>query len=406
MDNLRPALLLALSGWAGSTLADIWTEPNPLRREALVDGRDFSYGSEAFLNRLSYHHLSDQPTTDRDGVRGTAGSVTGDELFVDIHLQKTLDFTDERHAVILRMQRFEDFDGRFDRQIVGFARRLGNDWRIALAGDVRGSKAETDIQLEASWTPDAARLLRLTYIRPEAFYNEKGADSSRYRDEPQIWFLHYRNRPDGGIHTEIAINLSPSATFEDPQAGLLAEGRQLRLMANGSLPARDWRLSARIELEDTDRSFDWRDPPAADADQFRRRMHAVDVSARLGLHRLAPTVGARHFRLEEDGWLGASTASTGRIRHDEVTLYASLTFTRGDRHSWQPTVYLSDIDADRALDLQPARSRSKSGFAGKLALPWRYTVNEAQGAVLTVNPTLKLHEMAFGGGNVQLHWPL
>ncbi|MFU8814387.1 MAG: hypothetical protein ACNA7W_03515 [Pseudomonadales bacterium] len=186
--------------------ADVWTEPSPWCREALLDGRDFNYSREAFLHRESYRHRSDEPTTDADGVRGTAGSVSGDELYTDIHLQKTFWADNERLGFFVRMQRFEDFDGRFDRQIVGVQAQLGSAWQVALAGDVKGSKAETDVQLEARWQPDDHRLLRLVYVAPELFFNDKDG-VGEYDKQPHTVFLHYRHRFGGGSIAELVCRV-------------------------------------------------------------------------------------------------------------------------------------------------------------------------------------------------------
>jgi hypothetical protein len=410
-NSRRTLLLLCLAG-AGPTAADVWTEPNPFRREALIEGRDFTYNREAFLQRLSYRHRSRLPTTDRDGVRGTGGSVTGDQLYLDIHAQKTLRFDDGRHGVVLRMQRFEDFDGRFDRQIVGFQRRLGSHWRVALAGDVQGSKGESDVQLEAGWQHDGERLLRLVYVRPELFLNDKGDSSVSFRKEPQTLFLHYRQAAGEGGFAEIAVNHSPEAVVVDQSAGLEAAGGSTRAMAQLRwpttlpLPGRDAALGLRMELEDANRKFDWDAPPAAGADEFRRRMRSVDLALELSGLRWAPTIGYHGFRLEEDGWFGTARATTGEVRRTEHLGYAGLRLQTGARHRWEPTLLFGHVDASRRFDQLLGENRDESEWVGKLAVPWRYLVDEEANAVLSVNLTLRLHEARFGGGNIQLHWPL
>lgn len=385
--------------------ADLWTEPQPLRREALMEGRDYTYGSESFLHRFSYRHLSERPFSDEDGVRGTAGSVSGDELFVDIHGQKTLHFDDNRHYVFLRMQRFEDFDGRYDRQIVGVGRRFGESWRLALAGDVRSDKAESDIQLEARWRPDDNRMLRMTYIAPEYFYNSKGDGSGEYKRRAHTLFVHYRHHSPAGWRGEVAVNYSPEARFQDDRQGVLASGDQLRLMVRGSVPVGQFRVGARLELERTDRDFEWQQVPAAGADDFRRRMHGATLYLAMPGQRWSPEVGVRHFRLREDGWFGTELATVGQVRRNEPMAYASVTLDTGERHQWQPTVYVSNVEARRRFDQRPRDNRDREQWLGKLSLPWRYTVDQQSGAQLTVNLSMHLHEFAFGGGNVQLHWP-
>ncbi len=396
---------LMCSGMASGAAADLWTEPSPWRSEALIEGRDFDYNNEAFLQRFSFRHLSGAPLSGDDGARGTVGSVTGDEFFVDVGFQKHLHFDDDRHHVVLRLQRFEDFDNRFDRQIVGIGRRLGRDWSVTLAGDVQGNKADIDLQLEARWQPDDRRLLRLAYIRPEHFFNDKGS-GGRYTTQPQTLFAHYRHQGEGGWRVEGAVNYSPEAKLDDEILQVLASGDQLRLMLSGEVPAGPLQLGARLELEHTDRNYDWAAPPVPDADRFERRMHAIEVWGELSEQRWSPRLGLRYFRFEEEGWFGTEAGTTGEIDRTEPLLYASVTVNTGERHQWQPTLYVSRVEHFRQFDQQPGRFRDEEEWLGKLAVPWRYTVDRASGAVLTVNPTFRLHRAAFGGGNVQLHWPL
>jgi hypothetical protein len=398
-------LVLVIAVASADAIADVWTEPNPWRREALLEGRDFNYSREAFLHRESYRHRSNDPPTDADGVRGTAGSVTGDELYTDIHLQKTFWADDERLGFFVRMQRFEDFDGYFDRQIVGVAARLGSAWQVALAGDVKGSKAETDVQLEARWQPDDDRLLRLVYVAPELFFNDKDG-AGEYDKQPHTAFLHYRHNFGGGSVAELALNHSPRAVFDTEDGSLRADGRQTRLMARGEVPVGAQRLGARLELDRTRRRFDWTENPASGAESFRRDMVAATLYAAFDEVPFNPTVGVRHFSLKEDGWFGSGIASTGRVRRDELIGYAGVVIPATARQRWEPTVYVDRHDVSRRFFDVTGRDSERDGWAAKLAVPWRYLVSESNDAVLTVSLTFRLHTTNFGGGNIQLHWPL
>lgn len=389
----------------GSAIGDTWNEPHPWRREALIEGRDFNYNTDSFLNRFSYRHLSISPRAGEDGLRGTAGSVTGDELFVDMAFQKTLGFDDQRHAIFLRVQRTEDFDGEFDRQLVGIARRLGQHWQIALAGDIKGSKAETDIQFEGRWQPDEHRLLRLAWILPEYFYNDKSDNEGEYSKRPQTWFVHYREERSSGGKLELALNYSPEAGFDDREQGVDARGDQARLMGTITIPFQQWRASMRLEAEWTDREFTYSVIPSPPEDSFKRRMHSVTVSVHADHWRYNPEFGIRHFRLKEDGWFGADRNITGAVRRDETLLFASARYQTGERHYWQPAIYFGPAQLSRRAIEDPGFNREEDKWIGKLALPWRYVMSTESNAVLTINPTLDLHSGAFGGGNIQLHWP-
>ncbi|MDT9155963.1 hypothetical protein, partial [Escherichia coli] len=55
---------------------------------------------------------------------------------------------------------------------------------------------------------------------------------------------------------------------------------------------------------------------------------------------------------------------------------------------------------------QQEEPRRHTGFTGKLAVPIETRLSASNQAVLTLNPTFYLHKFGFGGGNLQLHWPL
>ena len=85
--------------------------------------------------------------------------------------------------------------------------------------------------------------------------------------------------------------------------------------------------------------------------------------------------------------------------------FAGMHLDTGERSTLAPTVYISRarVDQDAVGDWA---ARDEDAWIGKLSLPWHLTVDAATGAVVTVSPSFRLHRFAFGGGNVQFHWPL
>lgn len=384
-----------------------WTEAHPLRRDALVEGRDFHYNSESFLHRFSYRHLSDKPEPGRDGIRGTGGSISSDSLYIDYYLQKTFAFDDQRHAFVARMQRGEDFDGHFERQLVGVSRQVSQNWRAAFLSDVTGNKADADVQLEAQWQHQQTHTLRLAVVLTDPMFNDKNGTGGEYRQSPVTYFAHYRHHPEQGSRGEIAVNFSPKASFEDRLASVIASGDQLRLMAAFSTPVGDrWRTGLRFKGERSERSFRFQrdEPPAADS--FSRRMYSLSWHITATDLPAQPHVGLRHYRLHERGWFGEALASSGRNLRDGTAVFAGLTFNTGERQSWQPNVTISKITYDRNFVEDPSVNRRENKWIGKLSLPWRYVADRQRGATITLSPSIRLHTGAFGGGNIQVHWPL
>ena len=94
----------------------------------------------------------------------------------------------------------------------------------------------------------------------------------------------------------------------------------------------------------------------------------------------------------------------GTVSRREPTIYADLTLPLSARTSLSPGLYLSKPDIDE--DYLRHRDRRANEFTSKLALPFKTILSEEDGAILTLNPTFHLHQFGFGGGNLQLHWPM
>ncbi|WP_029891463.1 hypothetical protein [Polycyclovorans algicola] len=397
-------------GWSSvPATADIWTEPNPVRREALVEGRRFDYNTESFLHRLSFGQLSRTPYSDEDGLSGTVGSTRSDEFYVDMFLHKRLVSDDGRHVAFIRMQRSEDFDGRFDRQIVGYGHHLG-DWRLAIAGDVRGDKAEIDVQYELQWQPDPQSRVRLALIQPDAFFNDKEGADGEYTKSPNSFFAHARFGDPEGWALESALTYSPPSQFNDQVLGVEARGDQVRAMLQVDMPVvAGLRPTARVEVDNANREFAFSDRVAPEADTFQRRMQSLRLMFEHRQARLRPVCGVHHLRLRERGWFGDARGTSGLESRDELLGFAGIRQRLSERWTVEPTVYAGRARAiqDQMLAVGDGDvpQRDDNDLHGKLALPFRYVLDEARGGVLTLNPTLRLHRAAFGGGNVQVHWP-
>lgn len=398
----RLLVLLCGAVLVGDVLADSWRDPHPWRREALLQGRDFDYDDRSFLQRLSYRPLFPVPQ-DQDGVFGSAGSVSSRELFMESDFRKTLRFDNEQHELRFRYRRAEDFDGYFDRQLVGYGLYL-QDWRLGVAGDVRGDKAETDVYFELGWRPQPGSLVTLNYILPDAYFNQKSSLDGEYLRDPQSWFLQGLYTSAAGWQWELNATLSPKAEFVDPSLAVEAAGEQQRVMAGLTVPGR-WRWQLRAEAERVERQFRFDDGSAPVERTFSRRMHSVTASVQASEWTLTPTFGAHYFSLREDGWLGVAQSVTVRERYQEPYGFVALTQALTDRWRWQPTAYWGQSDIVQQYQEDPERNKDRRRWQGKLSLPFSYLTDVANGGYLTISPSFYLHKAAFGGGNVQVHWP-
>lgn len=383
------------------SVADTFSEPHPWRRDALLLGRDYDFDPRSFLQRLSYQPLF-PVRAEADGIFGSAGSVSSRELYMDSDVRKTLRFDDERQLIRLRYRRTEDFDGYLDRQVIGYGLRSG-DWRLGLAGDVRGDKAETDVYFELGWQPDEDTLLRANLILPDAYFNQKTELDAEYLDRARTWFVEWRQQ-HAGVQWQVVLNASGRIAVLDRALDVLAEGDQHRGLV--SMEAGDaWRWRLRLDGERSDRAFVFDPEGLAEEKQFRRRMHSTTVSVQASQWPLTPVFGVYHLLLQEDGWLGMNKSVTARVRNDEPYAFVAVTHSLSDRWQWRPTIYVGRTRTIREYAEDPSSDINRRRGQGKLALPFSYTTNVANGAYLTISPSFYLHEPAFGGGNVQLHWP-
>lgn len=400
------ACLSMTQGARPSHAETTWTDPHPMRLEALVDGRDFTYNWESFTQRFSFRHLSDFPAPGADGLYGTGGSTTGDELYLDVNLQKTLYLDNERYGIIGRMQRREDFDGRFDRQLIGVSRRFGDQWSGAFLANVSGEKGRVDLQYEADWRPQDGQFLRLALVQVDRFYNSKTSSGNEYGTRPLTGFAHYRQPILGSGHTEFAINYSPEASYQDNVAGQMIRGTQLRAMAGLMAPiAGRWNGGIRVEFEDTDRELRSLAGTPSFTEDFSREMHRFTISAGNPDMRFSPNFGVTHFRLDEKGWFGREFGASGTHNRRETLIFLGGIVRQRELSHWAPTLYAGTVEFEQEFATRPDQDRYREEFMAKLALPWRYIIHQQSGAILTINPTFRLHGLAFGGGNIQLHWP-
>ncbi len=393
----RAAATLAALICALPASADFWFEPHPLNRVALIEGRAFDLNAEAFAQRFSYRHLSDVPAPGEDGLRGSGGSLTGDDLYHETTAQVHLNSDSGTHALLFRMRRLEDFDDRFDRQLIGYRYNVSDDLGFTIAGDATGDKSRADLQFGADWRSGTGRL-RAVLVLPEFLFNDKQTSEGRYGREPRTLFLHYsRGADQDAWRWQAAINVSPEARFD--LGALAASGRQLRAAAELTANGR-WATTLRAEFERAERSFD-----GAPADRFDRTYGTFTVETRDTGRSKQPGVGIRWLTFDESGWFGSRSDAVGDIDRTETTVFASLLWPVGDNAWWEPGLHVTRVDVDHRFAQGPWRDRDQEEWQAKLLLPWRVRLN-SEGGTLTLHASVRLHEFDFGGGNIQIHWPL
>ncbi len=383
-------------------LAADWREPEPFRRDA-IEGRQFDYNAESFLHRFTFEPgpvLGHGGRPARDGVFGTAGSTRSDEFYTRQDIQITAGADAPAHFRY-RYRRFEDFDGRYDRNLVGVGARLDERWRATLYGDIEGAKEDVDVQTELAWDGEDGHRFRAAIAIPDVTFTSKQGDAA-YERQPYTYYLEGGRRAGpvtvyGFANYNDYLRLRDTARrfvyrYEQGRAGLGADV-ELGRRWSGSIEAEGLYTTRR--LDDTGGDFD--------DSRLRRRHSQVTAELRHDVDEaLDLWGGVRYFRLSERDRRPADDDRVDRHERIERMAYAGVTWRLSERLRFAPGVFLNHADIREREDGSTDDAR---GLYGKLTLPLQITVNQATGGYVTLNPTARLHRAAFGGGNVQVHLP-
>lgn len=400
------AFLLVLA--AGDTAAD-WYGPEPFRRDRL-EGREFSYNAESFLHRFSFEPM---PATGPerydlpDGMFGTGGSTRTDELYLRAHVHATLNM-DGPGYLGYRFRRDEDFDGRYERNLLGIGARQPG-WDAALWADVHAAKQDLDLQADLRLEDDAGSHIRLAVAAPEAIHNSKRqAGDSVYERRPYTYYASGTWQLPGEHAVYGFVDRNARTRLRDEATGVRVDDERLGAGVGVALslgPA--WTLGAEVEgLRGTREQVALDEPVAAEQDLERSFDQAtVELRQRLdGRHRA--WYGVRYFRLVEDDRRPQDADAWRHIDRRERTLYGGLRWQWRDTVALRPGVLLHYVDNSERHPLAPENDDTDEGFYGKLTPAVEFLIDRRSGAFIVVNPTVRLHEAAFGGGNVQLYVPL
>lgn len=397
-----PSLILLLCLTPVLRAADFHV-PQPWRQEAVVEGRDEPYNSERFLNELSFRHQH-PPGPTQEGIRGTAGSTRSNRLFMDFRFYRDFAFDNEQQGFLLDIQRSEDLDGAFDRQLVGFRHTLNNGTDLRLQGDVFQEKALSDVYLAARHHLTNDDWLEAAWIMPDAYFNSKTETGDELVTKPQSLFLQWHRAPRGALFDQgstLSVTVSPDSELVSQSAGLTVKSQSVKAAVTQSFLYQQALLNVNGRGEYTRRNFELQEGGTPEFERDYLEFQAELAPSGL---RLSPKLGLSGVYLDETGYFGRSIDNTGSVRRREATVFGSVSFQLTQRTALAPELYLGAGDIRQRLQDDPGENHS--GFIGKAAFPLNIVLSERDNATLTLNPTFYLHKSNFGGGNLQLHWPM
>ncbi len=413
------AVLLAL---AASPARAFDLDPGPgMHSQASFRGdeigvRDYAYDTDDFLTIFSYFHpLEGRLLFERAPValRGTAGSVANDAFYLDIAGRLGFTFWD-RVTVRYRFVQDEDFDSRYMRNLFEGEIVLGAGFFVAAGTELTQEKVRIDISGGLGWRGAGGLEARVDYVATDVFSNK--AEDFEYEERPQTLMAQLAVPVVAGVTLTAWAHATPSFDL-DAQSGAFDEDDPFRFAfekyifggrADADLGAAG-RTGVRVRYERARKATlltGLPDPNAPPDDPFTTvavRRQALIAEA---LHAL-PVRGERD-ELEVglySIWLreGNDFADDGRDeRIKTFQLFAKV------RYAWRPlegapwlrfspAVYAgwADIETEKTVE-----SRRVREVQAKLSLAFDLVPSEKIRIVF--NPTFRLDEPEFGGGNVQI----
>lgn len=426
-----------------SALAQIeLIEPEPFRRDnGQLEGREFDFGRQDFVDRFSYRFDPDVRRTweqTGEGLRITGGSISTDETYLVSQFKKRW-YIDEPVYLLFRFRQDEDLDDDFSRFLYGFGFSFLDNFNFAAMSNVERDKENIDLQFELSWrefqnkdylpfvnppaTPSTVEPSQVTSPQKEetlpeargsfarlgfifADFNYNGAaEVGRYTKDPYTIFLEGLFQGTDSSRVHLWLNYIPQLELELDQEGLdRYQFEQFRAGVRGEIAVSSdslvlWGFKGQTtEIEGGAGNLNTRD---LDRDFF-----IADLEYRTDLlDGLRGWVGYRYLTLDEkDRRPDAIEGQRLSDRLEHVTHFG-VRWRFHERFALRPTMFLTVIDNDDEIGGPEGRITSDSELLGRILFPLEYYFPRAN-AMIVVNPTLEWPGDPFGGLNVQAQFSL
>lgn len=382
-------------------------EPEPFRGDdGEIDGRDFRYGSDGFLQRFSFDF---QPVLDRawpvaeEGFRGTAGSISSGEFYSEQHF-RWRPRLDEDWFFDLRYRRQEDFDSRYDRILTGLGRRWGESgWSSTILANVVAEKPGIDTQFETAWSSARGDRARFGLVLVDLPHDK--SDEFEYDEQPLTLFAEGGAWLADSLWVDAWTNLNLPLRRTELDDGFDFTYEQYTAGLDWTYHHADgWSVGQSFEGLFGQRSRRTFDGDLTEEQRFSRR----HWTSRLWFRRdLSPDVtldcGLRRFALDErDRRPFASDDARDLVRREWI-LDVAVSWRYSRRATFAPHLFIAATDNEEQAPYDPMGIDDRDeDFLAKINLP---LVIHFDRGLLSLNPSFTLHEPSFGGGNVQIQIP-
>lgn len=384
-----------------------WYGPEPFRRER-IEGRDFEYETESFLNRFSFNPvpaLQPERLSPRDGVFGTGGSTRSNELYVRQQVQMSVP-TDNAAYLGYRFFRGEDFDGRYDEQLLGVGARQ-EQWQLVFWGDVEGDKGETDIQLELQRFGTRENYWRLILAAPDAIYNKKTASGDEYQQSPFTLYVSGQLALSDASSVYGFFNWNAPTRFVSQALHARVDDRQVSAGVGQQWVQSHWLTGIEIEGLYGNRQRDAMNDNDPIEQSVRRHFYQLTLERRSRAPwQQQAWYGIRYLNIDEHDRRPFSAAEWLHQQRREMYAFAGHQWALSNDITFAPTLIAGHANIVERFPLQTHESHDDSVIIGKLLPAFVFSLRRDHSATVTISPTLYLHKKEFGGGNVQLRLPL
>jgi len=377
-------------------------EPEPFRGQDEIEGRDFDYSSESFNHRFSFRlrpEIQKEWLADKQGFIGTVGSVRSDELYVFMETQKHVEL-DEPFYFDFRFKRDEDFDGQFDRSLIGLGTQLSQDWSLSAFGDLETDKENVDLHFELS-KKHKNNTFRMALIAVDFLFNDK-QDHSKYLNQPFTYFVEHSWRESENSRSYSFFNYNSHFTLDQKSQNYDFSYEQYRGGGEFDFPiSPQHTLSVGAQGEYGSRKRHGYPTPGLKDRSFSRRQ--FDVKLQLDYEdsdEISYWSGFYFFKLNERDDRPLDPSSDNMIKRRENMVYSGVSWQVNDKLLFWPGIYISSINNKERFSHKTSLDNHDNKFVSKLTLPLEFDIGE--NAFFTLNPTVSLHRLAFGGMNAQM----
>ncbi len=373
-----------------------------------IDAKRF--GTEEFLDTFSYRYpyrLEEEWEYTRLGYRGTAGSISSDEFWIDHHFRFAYDLTDRLHFHSHAYEA-EDLDSRYRRFELGLDAEVLEDVRFGVYGEVIPEKGDNDLGVRLTFCDVLKQHVTVGFELPDVLMNTKGGDlNMRYSRQPRSVYLDVKGHVGSRIAWHWMLRQNCPLTLEHNDKALKFRYAQLSSYARVKFRATDGTtLLLYAGGQGADKEYRPQAGSAYDHQDFLRRSYEGRLEVR---HRLTPAVtpyfGVRAFRVgEKTRYAEKPLWSDLEYRHREYLVYGGSRLALSPSLTFRPEVILGHVD--RVLrDPDPENDYvNEHGFIGKAMAPFDFVFND--NARITAGVSFDIDEIKFGGGMVAFQMKL